>query len=91
MFGRRYVIEHCVSQLKKISENEALRVYVTDALKAIADNTGQLARGKGVIMTKRFSDFISHEDNEDLDEEIKAEEIKSHMKEVLGKLGKENN
>ena len=88
LFGRRYVIDHCISQLKKFSEDEIFRIYITDALKAIANNTGKLTSG-GVGMAKRFSELIVHTDNQNTDKaEIKAEKIKMRIKNVLRKLGK---
>lgn len=90
LFGRGYVIEHCISHLKQISKDEAYRIYITDALKAIADNTGKLVKD-GVGMRKRFSDFISESaDESDKDAEKEAQKIKDHMKNVLAKLGKED-
>jgi hypothetical protein len=59
-------------------------------LKAITNNTALLTKN-GLAMTKRFSDFISktpEEPNEN--DEIKAQEIKDHMKNILAKLGKED-
>ena len=87
LIGRRYVIDHCVLHLRKMSEDEACRVYVTDALKAIADNTGKLVK-EGVGMSKRFVDFINADNDEPSeDAEQKAEEIKSHIGDILDKLG----
>ena len=39
LYGRSYVIEHCVSEYLKRREDKLYRVYVTDALKTIAENT----------------------------------------------------
>lgn len=84
------MIDHCVSRLKQISEEETYRIYVTDALKAITNNTAHLTKN-GLTMTKRFSDFISKTPEEpDENDEIKAQEIKDHMKNILAKLGKED-
>lgn len=84
------MIDHCVSRLKQISEDEAYRIYVTDALKAIAGNTAHFAKD-GTMMSKRFSDFITKASDEPSeDDEIKAQKIKDHMKDVLAKLGKED-
>ena len=39
IYGKRYVIEHCISEYLKRREEKLYRIYVTDALKAIAENT----------------------------------------------------
>lgn len=36
LFGRGYVIEHCISSFQKYNEEMTYRVYVTDLLKALA-------------------------------------------------------
>ena len=36
IFGRGYVIEHCISSFKKYNEEMTYRVYVTDLLKALS-------------------------------------------------------
>ena len=89
MFGRRYVIEHCVSRLKKISEEEAYKVYITDALKAVSENTGRLVK-EGVAMKSRFIDLIADNksaEDPDIDDNEKAREIISNMRKKLKKLG----
>lgn len=89
MFGRRYVIEHCVSRLKKISEEEAYKVYITDALKALSENTGRLVK-EGVAMTSRFIDLIADNksaEDPDVDDNEKAREIISNIRKKLKKLG----
>lgn len=35
MFGREYVIDHCLDEYKKNQKEEGFRIYMTDALKAI--------------------------------------------------------
>jgi hypothetical protein len=43
------VIEHCIFTLKSLREEKLYRVYVTDALMAIADNTTHLVGTQGVV------------------------------------------
>ena len=91
MFGRGYVIEHCVSWLKKDSEEKAYRAYITDALKAITDNTGRAVKN-GVGMKSRFADMVAstqQTESDEIDAEEKANEVKERMKKILGNLGKE--
>lgn len=74
--------------LNKTADEKAYRIYVTDALKAIADNTGKLVKD-GVGLSKRFADlFVELHETEEVNNEQKAQEIKSHIGDVLDKLGK---
>jgi uncharacterized membrane-anchored protein YjiN (DUF445 family) len=84
--GKSYVIDHCINFLNKSEEDTALKVYITDALKAVVENTSKLAGG--VTMRRRFYDLINDVPEEEGSEE-KAEEIKNRMKEKLERLGKE--
>lgn len=43
------MIEHCISALKLLNEEKSFKVYVTDALMAIADNTTHLVGSQGVV------------------------------------------
>lgn len=43
------MIEHCISALKLNTEKKQYKVYVTDALMAIANNTTHLLGMNGVI------------------------------------------
>lgn len=90
MFGKSYVIDHCINQLKKTNEETALKVYITDALKAVVENTGRAVKG-GVQMRSRFIDILNGATGEESqeDNEAKAEAIKETMKKKLAKLGKE--
>ena len=47
--GRGYVIEHCISSLKLNNEEKAFKIYVTDALMAIANNTTHIVGAQGVV------------------------------------------
>lgn len=56
LMGRGYVLEHCGMCLRKEQEMKALRIYVTDALKTIADNTSRLGSG-GVTLKSRYVEW----------------------------------
>ena len=77
--------------LNKEADKKVYQTYITDALKAISDNTGRLVRD-GVGMSKRFADlFVElHDGIEEAGNKQKAQEIISHMKSRLAKLGKED-
>ena len=49
MFGRNYVIEHCVNEFNKKQTEKSYQIYVTDALQAIAENTTHLVGIDGVV------------------------------------------
>lgn len=64
LFGRGYVIEHCISSLKLDREIKSFKVYVTDALMAIADNTTHLVGSQGVVdygktINQRWIDILN--------------------------------
>lgn len=73
MFGKGYVIEHCISLFSKKQIEKAYRIYVTDCLKAIAENTTHLMSFEGVIdvgshMESRFADIIDFEKKKKIEE-----------------------
>ena len=81
-----------MDQLKRESEEKALRVYVTDALKAIVENTGKSVK-EGVVMRKRFADIINNvPDDEETEEQAnkRAKKIIDNIKIKLGKCRKED-
>lgn len=53
LLGRRYVIDHAVAFCNERQKRETLHVYVTDALKIIAENTARFAGG-GVINARYY-------------------------------------
>ena len=40
LFGRRYVIDHCISAFRIQAEEKIYRVYVTDGLRALCGGQG---------------------------------------------------
>ena len=58
------MIDHCIAEFKKSQAEKVYKAYITDALKAIADNTahhvlpGYGAVEYGSIMQKRWLDVI---------------------------------
>ena len=49
-------MEHCISLFTKKKEELLFKIYVTDALKAISENT---SRNGGACMQIRFADMIN--------------------------------
>lgn len=64
---------------------------MTDAIKAVVENTGRLTR-EGVVMKVRYIDFINNVPNEDKKESDKkrAKGIIARIKSKLTELGKED-
>lgn len=93
-------MEHCISALKEYREDMRFRVYVTDALRAVADNTTQIYTLKGLVnygkrMNARFADGIpalyrskAKRKPESGKETESKEAVISRIKEGLKKIGK---
>ena len=66
-------------------------MYMTDAIKAVVENTGRLSK-EGVVMRKRFADIINDVPDEEKNENDnkRANDIKERIKSKLAKLGKED-
>lgn len=64
---------------------------MTDAIKAVVENTGRLSK-EGVVMRKRFADIINDVPDEEKNENDnkRANSIKERIKSKLAKLGKED-
>ena len=78
------MIDHCVGFFQKKQEEKLYRVYVTDALKALCDNTSKMISGKAVTMNMRYKDLI---DNEPQKEDTRtAEEVINHITDKLQRL-----
>lgn len=58
LFGRGYVIDHCVSLLRKKREEEAYKAYITDVLRLIANVQYKRAGGTEEAVPTRFYDVI---------------------------------
>ena len=70
--------------IKRQNEESAFRIYVADALQAIAQNTSGLT-AKGLYLKERFFDII----NPAPEETRTPEEIINQMTEKLRKIGGE--
>lgn len=72
MFGRGYVMQHCVSALKKRRADLIFRVYITDSLRAFID--------KGNDTMPRYYDLITPQEEE---EQRTEEEVVASISEKL--------
>lgn len=68
--------------IKQQAKDEAFRAYVTDALKAIAENSARGPHGGGYLKL-RYMDIIDPKP----EETRTGEEIVQHLSEKLAKLG----
>lgn len=74
--------------MRKQAEDKIFRVYLTDGLKAIADNTVAL-HSKGISLKSRYIEFIDTEPSGLKDEpEETAEQIIDRISSGINKLGK---
>lgn len=74
LYGRAYVIEHCVETYTRMMEERQYRAYLTDALMIMTENTAKFAGGKH--MTQHWYDQFKPVDNR-TGEEIAADVIKN--------------
>lgn len=77
------MIEHCISAFSQSREEKAYRIYITDALKVISENTaGGEARH---AMSKRWIELVEPTKKEEPKETRSAEEIISDFKKRLNR------
>ena len=84
IFGKGYVIEHCIALFKKQQKEKLYQMYITDALKAICDNT---ARMYGGATLKRYMDLLPDEPRAKKEETRTAQEIISGIQNKLNQRG----
>ena len=78
------MIEYCISALKSNNETKSYRVYVTDALMAIAENSTHYAGMQGMVdygktITKRWIDALTPPPEEEPEDNRSSEEIASDI------------
>ena len=81
--GISYVIEHYIAYFKIYQEDKIFKAYVTDALKALCENTSKKYGGE--VLSKRYIDIIEppkKTESEDKD----ANEIILDFKEKLKRV-----
>jgi DNA-binding ferritin-like protein len=79
------VIEHCVAFFRKKKIDEAYRIYITDTLKAIAENTSKEYGGQYPKL--RYADMIKAADVKETTQETRTpQEIITGMKNKLNRL-----
>ena len=56
MFGEDYISQYVLSQYKAISEQKTLKIYITEALRIIGENTAKAVGGRS--LTKSYIEII---------------------------------
>ena len=79
MFGKSYVVDHCIAFFKNEQERDRLIYYITDALMYINENTAKANGGK--VISKKFYDLK----NDEPEETRTPDEIINSIKNKLGK------
>lgn len=79
LFGKSYVVDHCIAFFREESEKDRLIYYITDALMYITENTANQHGGKAI--SKRFYDLKNGEP----EETRTPDEIINSIKNKLGK------
>lgn len=87
--GKSYIIRHCIEEMRKQTEDKLFRAYLTDGIKAIADNTAALY-SKGVSLKFRYIEIIDDIKPDKQPEKPKetAEQIIERISSGINKLKK---
>ncbi len=81
LMGIGYVIEHYISFFHKEQEEKAYRVYVTDTLRLITENTAKMGHG-GSYFKARYIEVLEPPK----EEKRSAEEVINGIKDKLRRL-----
>lgn len=84
MFGEEYIAQYIAQKYQDEQHDEIYRIYVTDTLKAITENTARFNGGN--IIGKRYWDIVDTGCNRP---QRTSEDIISSVCETLNFLGKE--
>lgn len=76
------MIDHCVGFFQRKQEEKKYRIYITDALKVLTENTAKIFGG--ATMKMRYAELIDTEPQKE--EKRTADEVVDSIKEKLEKL-----
>lgn len=89
LFGADYVIDHVLIEIKKLNEEKSYKVYISDALRAIVNNSAQVAVEQRfyISLQKRWIEIITpQEKSQEIDDPRTCEEIVNDIwKRIRGK------
>lgn len=77
-------MDYCIAFFQRQQKENAFRIYVTDALYAIAANTVKMFGGSSMQM--RYADLINGKPQDTEQETKDAAEVVNHIKDRLNKL-----
>ena len=83
-YGDGYITDSIIAAVKRDRNDELYRSYVTDALKAITENTAQ---GGGVVMTGRYYDIVNVKPVAEQAPQKTSEEVKESIINEFKRLG----
>ena len=80
LYGKGYVIDHCASVYLERREERLYRIYVTDALKAIAENTTHYLGADdmfdyGASLSLRWIEALEPQQEEEIIDDRSCEEV----------------
>lgn len=58
----RFFVRYCLARLEEQLAERTYRIYVTDALRAIAENTSRATASGGYVMLRRFAELFEPEE-----------------------------
>lgn len=77
-------MDHCIAFFRRKNERRLFEIYVTDALKAIAENTSKMYGGSSMKM--RYADLMMDTKTEE-ESERTADDIINSIKNKINNLG----
>ena len=72
LFGKDYIIQHCGSVLRTRQRNELYRVYVTEALRAVAKGVGYELQSSYADLLDAFEPVRESRTSEDIISDIQT-------------------
>ena len=78
LFGRGYVIQHCVASFRKKQVNELFMCYVGEGIKIISENTANFCGGSSISVS--FYDMLHPVDKK---KQKTAQEVIDHLRSKL--------
>ena len=90
LFGEDYISQHIISEYNKQNELRILKIYLTDSLKIITENTALTANG-GNTFSKRYIDIVEPDNDviECENPEEAAEQVISEFKQTMKEMREE--
>lgn len=82
MMDKGYVIDYCIAFIRREEEEKVYKIYLTDALRLISENTAKMVGGS--YLQKRYIDLTDTPTEEK--KELTADEIINNLKNKLRKI-----